>query len=208
MHAHMLSLSHTHNFLQHPSFLDPDLHTLDWSSTNTLAAALGTELYLWNATDSTITLLMNVDSSDYISAVSWITDGSVLAVGLSDGNVQVWKVLACFVKWEMHQRSWPENAENVQSFFLSACFVWLLGQCLHKRSTLGLQFSHVDSLFNKEEQKRVGLWCIWYFATHASLVYDVTDTVWHKMAALMDMLSYSANLHSWVNSLCFCHMWF
>ena len=78
-------------------FLDPDLHTLDWSSTNTLAAALGTELYLWNATDSTITLLMNVEPSDYISAVSWITDGSVLAVGLSDGNVQVGNVFMCFV---------------------------------------------------------------------------------------------------------------
>ena len=80
---------------------------------------------------------MNVDSSDYISAVSWITDGSVLAVGLSDGNVQVWKVLACFVKWEMHQRSWPENAENVQSFFFICLLCLVAGSMFTQKKYFG-----------------------------------------------------------------------
>lgn len=196
MHAHMLSLTHTHNFLQHPSFLDPDLHTLDWSSTNTLAAALGTELYLWNATDSTITLLMNVDSSDYISAVSWITDGSVLAVGLSDGNVQVWKVLACFVKWEMHQRSWPENAENVQSFFYLLALFGCWVNVYTKEVLWGFSSAMLIPSSTRKNRKELDCDVFDTFTTHASLVYDVTDTVWHKVAALMDMLSYSANLCS------------
>ena len=30
-----------------------------------------------------------------------------------------------------------------------------------------------DTLFTNEEQTKVGSWCIWYFATHFGLVYDV-----------------------------------
>ena len=66
-----------------------DLHTLDWSCRNTIAVALGPEVYLWNATDATITLLLSTSENEYVSSVSWITDGSLLSVGLSDGNVQV-----------------------------------------------------------------------------------------------------------------------
>ncbi|KAK7090442.1 cell division cycle protein 20 homolog [Littorina saxatilis] len=81
------------NILDAPVVLnDYYLHTLDWSSTNIVAAALGTDVYLWNATDSTIQLLTSVEASDYIASVAWITDGSFLGVGLSDGGVQIWDV--------------------------------------------------------------------------------------------------------------------
>ncbi|XP_076453735.1 cell division cycle protein 20 homolog [Babylonia areolata] len=81
------------NVLDAPVVLDDYyLHTLDWSSNNIIAAALGSDVYLWNATTATITLLMTAAEGDYISCVSWITDGSVLAVGLSDGAVQLWDV--------------------------------------------------------------------------------------------------------------------
>lgn len=66
-----------------------DLHTLNWSSTNIVAAALGSEVYLWNANNSSITLLMTAEQEQYVSGISWITDGSILGVGLSGGSVQV-----------------------------------------------------------------------------------------------------------------------
>ncbi|KAK7467766.1 hypothetical protein BaRGS_00037003 [Batillaria attramentaria] len=68
------------------------LHTLDWSSTNVVAAALGSEIYLWNASNSSITLLMNTEEENYVSGVSWMNDGSILAIGISDGRVQLWDV--------------------------------------------------------------------------------------------------------------------
>ncbi|KAL8618877.1 hypothetical protein ACOMHN_000884 [Nucella lapillus] len=81
------------NVLDAPVVLDDYyLHTLDWSSGNVIAAALGSEVYLWNATTSTITQLMTAADGDYVSCVCWITDGSILGVGMSDGAVQLWDV--------------------------------------------------------------------------------------------------------------------
>jgi WD40 repeat protein len=60
------------------------LNLLDWSAQNTLAVALDKSLYLWNATTSDIDMLFemdNTDADDYITSVSWMADGNILAVG-------------------------------------------------------------------------------------------------------------------------------
>ena len=67
-----------------------DLNLLDWSLNNYLAVALGSSVYLWNAASGEITQLMQLEHpEDYIGSVSWVKEGTFLAVGTSSGEVQV-----------------------------------------------------------------------------------------------------------------------
>ncbi|XP_060909548.1 cell division cycle protein 20 homolog [Labrus mixtus] len=69
------------------------LNLFDWSSRNTLAVALHNSVYLWDASQGDITLLMKLESEeDYICSLSWTKEGSYLAIGTSDCNVQLWDV--------------------------------------------------------------------------------------------------------------------
>ena len=67
-----------------------DLTLLDWGPTNHVAVALDNEVYLWNATNNSIENLLSIEGEDnYVSCVSWIQEGCVLAVGKADGTIQV-----------------------------------------------------------------------------------------------------------------------
>ncbi|XP_033884313.3 cell division cycle protein 20 homolog [Acipenser ruthenus] len=68
------------------------LNLIDWSSQNHVAVALHNNVYLWNAATGDIVLLMQVESEEHISSVSWIKEGNFLAVGASDAKVQLWDV--------------------------------------------------------------------------------------------------------------------
>ncbi|KAM3866300.1 cell division cycle protein 20 homolog [Diretmus argenteus] len=69
------------------------LNLLDWSSRNMLAVALHNSVYLWDATQGDIVLLMKLErEQDYITSVSWTKEGTYLAIGTSDYNVQLWDV--------------------------------------------------------------------------------------------------------------------
>lgn len=71
------------------------LNLIDWSSTNQIAVALGETVYLWNAGNGSISELCNLETPDnYVSSVSWLNDGSYLAVGTADAQVQIWDVAA------------------------------------------------------------------------------------------------------------------
>lgn len=78
--------------LDAPDLLDDYyLNLLDWSTSNILAVALGTAIYLWNATTCTIAQLLNMQSeNDYITGLSWTPEGGILAVGTNAGAVQLW----------------------------------------------------------------------------------------------------------------------
>ena len=66
------------------------MNLLDWSVNNHLAVALGSNVYLWNASSGGIIQLLQLDNpEEYIGAVSWVTEGNILAVGTSGGEVQV-----------------------------------------------------------------------------------------------------------------------
>ena len=47
------------------------LNLVDWSSTNVLAVALGSAVYIWNACTSSVELLCDVGDADSVTAVSW-----------------------------------------------------------------------------------------------------------------------------------------
>lgn len=67
-----------------------DLNLLDWSCNNLLAVCLGGSVYLWNAASGEIDQLLQMESSDqYVGAVAWIKEGNYLALGTSNGEVQV-----------------------------------------------------------------------------------------------------------------------
>jgi len=67
------------------------LHLMDWSSLNHMAVALSAGVYIWNAADGSIVQLCQRESEEeYVSSVAWIKQGNVLAVGDSQGQVQLW----------------------------------------------------------------------------------------------------------------------
>uniref|UniRef100_A0A3B3UYZ8 Cell division cycle 20 homolog n=1 Tax=Poecilia latipinna TaxID=48699 RepID=A0A3B3UYZ8_9TELE len=69
------------------------LNLLDWSSRNVIAVALDNSVYLWDASQGDITLLVKMErEEDYICSLSWTKEGSYLAVGTSDCKVQLWDV--------------------------------------------------------------------------------------------------------------------
>ncbi|CAG5114589.1 unnamed protein product [Candidula unifasciata] len=77
--------------LDAPDLLDDYyLNLLDWSPTNVLTVALGTAVFLWNADNGTIMQLMELSTpNEYISSVAWVQEGAAVAVGLSNGVVQL-----------------------------------------------------------------------------------------------------------------------
>ncbi|XP_037655364.1 cell division cycle protein 20 homolog B [Choloepus didactylus] len=69
------------------------LNILDWNFQNLIAIALGSSVYFWNGEKHN--WIDNIDLSltcNYVSSVSWIKEGNCLAVGTSEGEVQLWDV--------------------------------------------------------------------------------------------------------------------
>ncbi|CAG8441225.1 6974_t:CDS:2 [Diversispora eburnea] len=77
----------------------PDLQAIDWSSTNVLGVGLGTCVYLWNAVTAKVVKLCdmsgghsNTDNSENVTSISWMPTGSQIAVGTTQGPVEIWDV--------------------------------------------------------------------------------------------------------------------
>ena len=72
------------------------LNLVDWGNTNVLAVGLGPAVYLWSATTSKVTKLVDLTGSgDHVTSVSWTQRGQYLAVGTNKGSVQLWDAAAC-----------------------------------------------------------------------------------------------------------------
>jgi len=70
------------------------LNLVSWSDTNVLAVALGSAVYLWDASDGSIHELCECTDHDCICSVAWVQQGGThLAVGLSNGTTQLWDVV-------------------------------------------------------------------------------------------------------------------
>ncbi|XP_069482587.1 cell division cycle protein 20 homolog B [Ambystoma mexicanum] len=69
------------------------LNLMDWNSANLVALALDSSAHVWDAGScEAIGRITLSSSSKYISSVSWINEGTCLAVGTSDGEVQLWDI--------------------------------------------------------------------------------------------------------------------
>jgi len=92
--------------LDAPEYFDDFyLNLIDWSRNNHMAVALYDILYIWNAVSGSIVELFdkskdpstaanaNTDGvGDYISSVSWVKEGNIVAVGDNNGVVELWDV--------------------------------------------------------------------------------------------------------------------
>jgi len=87
------------------------LHLLDWSKNNHMAVALHDTLFVWNAADGSIEELYHKESEeDYISCVAWVTEGNFLAVGDSNGTVDLWDVQSSKLL-----RNMPGHADRIST---------------------------------------------------------------------------------------------
>ena len=67
------------------------LNLLDWGSSNVLAIALGSTVYLWDATDGSTSELVTIDDENGpVTSVNWAPDGRHIAIGLNNSEVQLW----------------------------------------------------------------------------------------------------------------------
>ncbi|XP_065858125.1 B-type cell cycle switch protein ccs52A-like isoform X1 [Euphorbia lathyris] len=71
------------------------LNLVDWSAHNVLAVGLGNCVYLWNACSSKVTKLCDLGIDDSVCSVGWAQRGTHLAVGTSNGKVQIWDASRC-----------------------------------------------------------------------------------------------------------------
>lgn len=77
--------------LDAPGLLDDFyLNLLDWSSKNDIAVGLNNSVYLWCANKTQVVNLLSYDDNKYVSSVIWNSVGTQLAVGNSDGKVEIW----------------------------------------------------------------------------------------------------------------------
>lgn len=69
------------------------LSVLDWSSKNILGVGLNTSLYMWNARDGAVDLLLeDEDQRNTITSVKFSDNGDIVAIGFTDNKVQLWDV--------------------------------------------------------------------------------------------------------------------
>ncbi|KAK1557880.1 hypothetical protein Q3G72_033640 [Acer saccharum] len=71
---------------------DYHLNLLDWGSTNVLAIALESTVYLrdpWDPSDYATSELVTIDD-ELVTSVSWAPDGCHIAVGWNNSQVQIW----------------------------------------------------------------------------------------------------------------------
>ncbi|XP_055345862.1 fizzy-related protein homolog [Paramacrobiotus metropolitanus] len=67
------------------------LNLVDWSHSNVLAVGLGTSVYLWSASNSSVTRLCDFhNDNNTITSVSWSERGNLVAVGTNRGQIQIW----------------------------------------------------------------------------------------------------------------------
>ncbi|KAL8538713.1 hypothetical protein ACS0TY_000650 [Phlomoides rotata] len=67
------------------------LNLLDWGSKNVLSIALGSTVYLWDASDGSTSELVPIDEEmGPVTSVKFAPDGRHIAVGLNNSEVQLW----------------------------------------------------------------------------------------------------------------------
>lgn len=82
--------------LDAPALLDDFyLNLVDWSPHNVLAVGLGYCVYLWNACSSKVTKLCDLGVDDSVCSVGWAQRGTHLAIGTTNGKIQIWDASRC-----------------------------------------------------------------------------------------------------------------
>jgi len=77
--------------LDAPGILDDYyLNLVSWSSRNELAVGLEDNTYVWRASTGAAVHLAECPTGCWVTSLDWSSDGSFLAIGLSNGHVELW----------------------------------------------------------------------------------------------------------------------
>lgn len=77
--------------LDAPELLDDFyLNLVDWGLQDILAVGLGDSVYLWDGLTQSVERLCVLENKDKVTSISWIGSGTHLAVGTSQGLVEIW----------------------------------------------------------------------------------------------------------------------
>lgn len=163
--------------LDAPGILDDYyLNLIDWSSTNLLAVALGDSVFIWNAKNGTVEQLMSIQddsNTDYICSVSWMNDGCHLAIGLSDGNTQIYEA-----ETKKKLRTMSGHSARVSSLAWNGC---ILSSGSRDSSIVNHDVRvarHNISSFNGHSQEVCGLkWSPLPVGSHLQLASGGNDNV-------------------------------
>ena len=68
------------------------LNLVDWSAQNILAVALDSQVYVWNATTSSVQELCDIGDDDQVTSLSWSQSGNHLSVGTKYGQMKIWDI--------------------------------------------------------------------------------------------------------------------
>ena len=137
------------------------LNCLSWSVHDILAIGLGGSVYLWNARSGEVSELLGGieeegNSKEYVASLSWIHDGSHLAIGSSDSSVQIWDVnrskrMRMFaghngrvssVAWNKHILSTGAHDGQIHTHDVRVSKHLISKQVAHTGQVCGLQWSY------------------------------------------------------------------
>jgi hypothetical protein len=71
------------------------LNVIDWSERNMLGVGLGNSVYTWDFHSNNVNKLLELDLSNLVTAVTWGSEGNMLAVGTLQGEVSLWDINKC-----------------------------------------------------------------------------------------------------------------
>lgn len=93
-----------------------DLNLLDWGNNGLIAVPLFNAIYLWNSETGDVEELFGdnpvTDDNLMVTSVKWITEGMHIAVGLSNGNIEVCSLILWYV--DQYCESFIKCLHNIQ----------------------------------------------------------------------------------------------
>jgi WD40 repeat protein len=77
--------------IESPGLMDDFyLNLIDWSSQNDLAVGESNSVHIWCANKTQKVKLISYEGDKYVSSLIWNQGGTELAVGNSEGSVEIW----------------------------------------------------------------------------------------------------------------------
>lgn len=118
------------------------LNLLDWGCSNVLAIALGSTVYLWDASNGSTSELVTVDDDKGpVTSVNWDPEGCHIAIGLNNSEVQLWDSTSIRQVLFRMMCLWVLFSSHFSSFsFL--IFIIALVILLSERCVCGFRFPH------------------------------------------------------------------
>ena len=68
------------------------LNVIDWSKRNMLGVGLGNAVYTWDFVSNNVNKLVELKEDNLVTAVTWDSQGDMLAIGTLTGEVSLWDI--------------------------------------------------------------------------------------------------------------------